>query len=186
MWLWVLGLLIVAALGLGWYWHQQTAAPVPFTGEAPSKRVMPYIDPVLAPLETGVAPFGEDALQELGSELRAERERIGLDGKDIFATAGALVMILEEALADRARHIDRLVRTGAVVAGMPLVTAPAWGENERRHHQLAVAVSWQRNSGVYRDRIEELWARLLQFERGRFRGGSAPAAMLPHEEDPRP
>jgi hypothetical protein len=53
------------------------------------------------------------------------------------------------------------------------------GEAERKHLELAVGVSWQRNSVTYRNRVEELWYRLLRLEQGRFRGGSAPQSMMP-------
>jgi len=44
-----------------------------------------------------------------------------------------------------------------------------------------VAVSWQRNSGTYRNRVEELWYRLLRLEQGRFRPGSAAMPEQPAE-----
>jgi hypothetical protein len=52
-------------------------------------------------------------------------------------------------------------------------------ENERRHFEVAIGISWQRNSGNYRNRVEELWYRLLRLEQGRFRLGSAPPSMMP-------
>jgi hypothetical protein len=52
-------------------------------------------------------------------------------------------------------------------------------ETERRHLELAIAISWQRNSGTYRNRVEELWYRLLRLEQGRFHTGSAPSSMMP-------
>jgi hypothetical protein len=44
---------------------------------------------------------------------------------------------------------------------------------------VAIGISWQRNSGNYRNRVEELWYRLLRLEQGRFRDGSAPQSMMP-------
>ena len=62
--------------------------------------------------------------------------------------------------------------------GKPRTDLP---ETERRRLELAVAVSWQRNSGTYRNRVEELWYRLLRLEQGRFSPGSATMAEQPAE-----
>jgi hypothetical protein len=88
---------------------------------------------------------------------------------------------LQEALEDRARHIERLVKLGSPVEGVAAgqEARPDLPEAERRHLELAVGISWQRNSVTYRNRVEELWYRLLRLEQGRFRLGSAPQSMMP-------
>lgn len=180
-WLFVLGFLIVAALGFAWYLHQERNAPVQLSGDAPSTRIMPFIDPIFAPLETGAGGPGPDTLSPIESGFRAEREKVNLDNQEVYATAATIMQILGEAAADRQRHLERLARIGSPVAGLaadPSARADI-GETERKHLEVAVGVSWQRNSMTYRNRVEELWYRLLRLEQGRFRGGSAPQSMAP-------
>lgn len=174
-WLWVLGLLVMAAIGFGWYLHQDRSAPFQLSGEAPTTLLVPYIDPILAPLETGATGYSAESLSELASRFHSEREKLNLDDKEIFATAITITQILQEALEDRGRHIERLLRLGSAVEGAsidPAEVRVGISEAERKHLELAVAISWQRNSVTYRNRIEELWARLLRMEYGRFRVGS--------------
>jgi hypothetical protein len=180
-WLWVLALLVLAVLAFAWYLQQERSAPYQLSGEAPSSRLLPFIDPILAPLETGATGYSPESLAELQSAFRAEREKVNLDDEEIYATGATIAQILQEALEDRDRHMERLVKLGSPVQGL----APDPGartdlpESERRHLELAVGISWQRNSGTYRNRVEELWYRLLRLEQGRFRGGSAPQSMMP-------
>jgi hypothetical protein len=180
-WLWVLGLLVAAVLGFAWYLHQERSAPTKPSGDAPSTMIMPFIDPVLAPLETGLDGYTSESLSSVESSLRAERAKANLDDQDVYAAAATMVQILGEADADRRRHIDRLLKLGSPVLGMPADPSARTdlGEAERKHLELAVGVSWQRNSVTYRNRVEELWYRLLRLEQGRFRGGSAPQSMIP-------
>lgn len=180
-WLWVLGLLVVAVLGFAWFLHQERSAPYQLPGEAPSARLMPFIDPILAPLETGTTGYSAENLAELQSAFRAEREKLNRDDQEIFTTAATIAQILQEALEDRSRHLERLVKLGSPVQGVapdPQARTDL-SETEHRHLELAVGISWQRNSGTYRNRVEELWYRLLRLEQGRFRTGSAPQAMTP-------
>jgi hypothetical protein len=75
-------------------------------------------------------------------------------------------------LEDRGRHIERLLRLGSAVEGATIAASEVRHdiiETERRHLELAIGISWQRNSITYRNRIEELWARLLRLEYGRFK-----------------
>jgi hypothetical protein len=180
-WLVVLGLLLLAALGFAWFLHQERSEPYHFLGNAPSPQLLPFIDPILAPLETGTTGYSPQSLAELQTAFRAERQNVNLDDQEIYSTAGTIAQILEEALADRDRHMERLVRLGSPVEGI----RPDPGartdlpETERRHLELAISISWQRNSGTYRNRVEELWHRLLRLEQGRFRDGSAPQSMMP-------
>ena len=180
-WLWVIGLLVAAALGFAWYLHQERSAPAKLSGDAPSTMIMPFIDPILAPLETGLDGYTSETLSSVESSLRAERTKANLDDQDVYAVAATMVQILGEAAADRQRHIERLLKLGSPVLGMPADPAARTdiGEVERKHLELAVGVSWQRNSVTYRNRVEELWYRLLRLEQGRFRGGSAPQSMIP-------
>lgn len=180
-WLWVLGLLVIAALGFAWYLHQERSAPIKLSGDAPSTMIMPFIDPILAPLETGLDGYSSETLSSVEASFRAERAKANLDDQDVFAAAATMVQILGEADADRRRHIERLLKLGSPVLGMPAEPAARTdlGEAERKHLELAVGVSWQRNSVTYRNRVEELWYRLLRLEQGRFRGGSAPQSMMP-------
>ncbi|MBE2180004.1 MAG: hypothetical protein IAE97_05995 [Chthoniobacterales bacterium] len=176
-WLWVLGLLVIGALAFAWYLHEQRSAPRTLPGEAPSAALLPCIDPILAPLEPGESGCTPEMLAGLASRFREEREKSGLDDKEIFGTAAVMAEILQEAAQDRTRHIDKLLKIGSPVHGAsPPVATAAGGlsETERRHFEAAVGVSWQRNSGAYRNRIEELWMRLVRLERGRFQ--STPAA----------
>jgi hypothetical protein len=169
-WLVVLGLLVVAAIGFAWSVQQERRAPVQLSGEAPSGRLVPLIDPILAPLETGEAGFSGETLATLEADFEAARDRAALDNKDIYSTAATITRILGEALEDRGRHIERLVRLGSPVRGVPPDPQARTDipEAERRHLELAVGVSWQRNSVTYRNRVEELWYRLQRFESGRF------------------
>jgi hypothetical protein len=180
-WLWVLGLLVIAALGFAWYLHQERSAPIKLSGDAPSTMIMPFIDPILAPLETGLDGYSSETLSSVEASFRAERAKANLDDQDVFAAAATMVQILGEADADRRRHIERLLKLGSPVLGMPAEPAARTdlGEAERKHLELAVGVSWQRNSVTYRNRVEELWYRLLRLEQGRFRGGSAQQSMMP-------
>jgi hypothetical protein len=180
-WLWVLGLLVLAVLGFAWFLQKERSAPYQLSGEAPSGRLLPFIDPILAPLETGATGYRPESLAELQSAFRAERQKVNLDDEEIYATAATIAQILEEALADRDRHMERLVKLGSPVEGVaPDPQARTnLSETERRHLELAVGISWQRNSGTYRNRVEELWYRLLRLEQGRFRGSSAPQSMMP-------
>jgi hypothetical protein len=177
----VLGLLVAAVLGFAWYLHQERSAPTKLSGDAPSTMIMPFIDPVLAPLETGLDGYTSESLSSVESSLRAERAKANLDDQDVYAAAATMVQILGEADADRRRHIDHLLKLGSPVLGMPADPSARTdlGEAERKHLELAVGVSWQRNSVTYRNRVEELWYRLLRLEQGRFRGGSAPQSMMP-------
>jgi hypothetical protein len=185
-WLWVLALLVLAVLGFAWYLQQERSAPYQLSGEAPSSRLLPFIDPILAPLETGATGYSPESLAELQSAFRVEREKVNLDDEEIYATGATIAQILQEALEDRDRHMERLVKLGSPVQGL----APDQGartdlpESERRHLELAVGISWQRNSGTYRNRVEELWYRLLRLEQGRFRTGSAPQSMMPDLPSP--
>ena len=180
-WLVVLGLLIAAVLGFAWYLHQERNGAPQLSGEAPSKRLMPFIDPILAPLETGATGYSAASLADLQKAFREERAKLNRDDQEIHGTAATIVQILEESLADRDRHMQRLANLGSSVIGVsPDPSARNdIGETERKHLELAVGVSWQRNSVTYRNRVEELWYRLLRLEQGRFREGSAPQSMIP-------
>lgn len=180
-WLWVLGLLIAAVLGFAWYLQQERSGAPPLSGAAPSKRLMPFIDPILAPLETGATGYSEASLADLQKAFGEERAKLNRDDQEIQGTAATIAQILEEALADRGRHMQRLANLGASVIGVsPDPSARTdIGETERKHLELAVGVSWQRNSLTYRNRVEELWYRLLRLEQGRFREGSAPQSVVP-------
>ncbi len=180
-WLGVLALLIVAALGFGWYLNAHRSAPYPLAGEAPTALLRPYIDPILAPLETGLTGYSAESLAQLASQFRDGRAKAGDEARTIFNTAGTMADILQEALEDRSRHLERLVGLGAQIEGVSPDPAKApvnLGETERKHLELAVGISWQRNSGAYRDRLEELLSRLQPLEYGRFPGG---AKVAPQE-----
>lgn len=185
-WLWVLALLVAATLGFGIYLHHERTAPRRLAGEAPSSALMPFIDPILAPLETGISGYNAEALADLQNRLRTEGAKVNLDDKDVYSTAATIAQILQEARQDRTRHLERMVKLGASVEGM----APDPGartdisDTERKHLELAIDISWQRNSGAYRNRVEELWYRQLRLEQGRFSGGSAPQSMLPLQSYP--
>ncbi len=182
-WLWVLGLLLVATLGFTWFLQQGRPASRLLQGEAPSTKLAPFIDPILAPLETGVTGYSSESLADLQSEFRLEGEKTGPGDDEVYSKAATMAQILQEALDDRDRHMQRLVKLGVPLAGMvPDRQAPTdIPETERRRLELAVAVSWQRNSGTYRSRVEELWYRLLGLEQGRFRPGSATRPEQPAE-----
>ncbi len=180
-WLWVLGLLVAGTVAFAYFLHERRSAPHQLAGEAPSTLLFPSIDPILAPLETGTTGYSLENLAELQSVFRAESEKANIDDRDIFITAASIAQILQEAAEDRVRHLERLQKLGTNIEGMS-PDPPARtdiDENERKHLQLAVAISWQRNSVTYRNRVEELWYRLLRLEQGRFREGSAPHSMLP-------
>ncbi len=177
----MLVLLVLAALGFAWFLQQERSAPYQLAGEAPSARLLPFIDPILAPLETGATGYSAESLAELQSAFRTEREKVNRDDAEIYNNAATIAQILEEALEDRNRHMERLVKLGSPVQGMSPDSQARTDlpEIERRHLELAVGISWQRNSVTYRNRVEELWHRLLRLERGRFQSGSASASMVP-------
>lgn len=170
-WLWMLGVLVAAVAGFAFFLQQHKAGLTILPGEAPGVRLLPFIDPVLAPLETGTGGYDSDALDLVSKKLGAERAAANREDQEIFSVASTIASILQEAVNDRGRHLQRLVDLGSPVIGMSEGGAPknpATTENERRHLELAVDVSWQRNSGAYRNRVDELMARLQRLERGRF------------------
>lgn len=168
VWLWVLGILIVAAAGFAFYLHNARSAPRMLSGEAPTARLTPFVDPILAPLPAGAAGYDVEALDALASQFRQERENAGRDDAEIYAAAASITGFLREALIDRDRHLQRLEDLG-----------PGHNPAERKHLELAVDVSWQRNSTAHRDSIEQAWTRLRQLEQGRFRteADAAPAGL---------
>lgn len=180
-WLWVLGLLVILTLGFGWYLQQEKSGVNHLIGDPPSARLEPLIDSLLAPLEIGQPVIQAEALEELEKLFRDARETARLDDKDIFATAATLAQILREAAEDRERHSKRLLKLGSPVSGyFPDPSARTdLPEAERKHLELAVSISWQRNSVQYRNRVEELWRRLLRFEQGRFQSSGAPPTLWP-------
>ncbi len=177
VWLWVLGVLIVAAAGFALYLHNERAMAQPLTGEAPTAALLPYVDPILAPLQTGEAGYSAESLDELAARFRAERGKVALDDAEIYATAASVAEFLQQALADRVRHLQRLEHLDSGNAATPAESGavrPVMSRNERQHLELAVDVSWQRNSTAHRNSIERLWARLERLEQGRFRPDPAP------------
>lgn len=181
-WLSMLAVLVLAVGGFAFYLHQQKTARTPLPGEAPSTLLLPFIDPILAPLETGTPGYDSDALNRVVAELQTARGAANRDDSEVYGVAGTIASILQEALQDRSRHLQRLVDLGSPVIGLReggTPKNPEITETQKQHLELAVAVSWQRNSVTYRNRVEELWYRLLRLEQGRFREGSASAAMVP-------
>lgn len=182
-WLWVMGLILLGAAAFTVFLHHEKGSAVVLPGEAPSNQLEIFVDPLLAPLETGAGGYDPARLAAVSGQIAAARAGVGLDDREIYNNAGTLAAILQEAADDRARHLQRLVDLGSPVLGLSDGKAPArtdLAENARRHHELAVAVSWQRNSGTYRNRIDELMARLVRLESGRFRSGP-PAPPPSHE-----
>jgi len=181
-WLWMLGVLVAITAGFAFYLQQQKAGRTPLPGEAPSERLLAFVDPILAPLETGTGGYDPAKLEEVTAQLQKENVAANLDDKEVYTTAATMASILEEAVQDRSRHMQRLVVLGSPVIGLSEGGAPknpSMTDTQKQHLELAVGVSWQRNSGTYRNRVEELWYRLLRLEEGRFQGGSASAAMVP-------
>ena len=187
-WLWMLALLVVAVGGFAFFLQQQKSGRTALPGEAPSTELLPFIDPILAPLETGTAGYVPEDLVRVDADLQSKRDGVNRDDQEVFSVAVTIASILQEALQDRDRHLQRLIELGSPVIGVSEDAAPktpAITEVQRQHLELAVGVSWQRNSGTYRDRVEELWYRLLRLEQGRFAGGSAPQSMMPKpHQDP--
>ena len=181
-WLWMLGLLVVITAGFAFYLQQQKAGRTPLPGEAPSERLLAFVDPILAPLETGTGGYDPAKLDEVTAQIQTDAAGANLDDREVYSTAATMASILQEAAQDRTRHMQRLVDLGSPVIGLSEGGAPknpSMTEAQKQHLELAVGVSWQRNSGTYRNRVEELWYRLLGLEQGRFHGGSASPAMVP-------
>jgi hypothetical protein len=181
-WLWMLGLLVAITAGFAFYLQQQKAARTPLPGEAPSERLLAFVDPILAPLETGTGGYDPAKLDEVTAQIQADAVGANLDDREVYGTAATMASILQEAAQDRARHMQRLVDLGSPVIGLSeggVPKNPSMTDAQKQHLELAVGVSWQRNSGTYRNRVEELWYRLLGLEQGRFQGGSASPAMVP-------
>ena len=74
-WLVVLVLIVLAALGFAWFLQQERSAPYQLPGEAPSAELLSFVDPILAPLETGTTRYSPESLSRLPSSIRAEREK---------------------------------------------------------------------------------------------------------------
>ena len=181
-WLSMLAVLVIAVGGFALYLQHEKSSRTPLPGEAPSTLLLPFIDPFLAPLEMGTPGYEPEALDRVVAGLQSARSSANRDDSEVYSVAGTIASILREALEDRTRHLQRLVDLGSPVIGMSEGGAPknaAMTETQKQHLELAVGVSWQRNSVTYRNRVEELWYRLLRLEQGRFRGGSASAAMVP-------
>lgn len=181
-WLSMLAFLVLAAVGFAFYLQQEKSRHTLLSGDAPSTLLLPFIDTVLAPLETGNIGYDSESLNRVVADLQGAKNNANLDDGEVFAVGGTIASILQESMQDRARHLQRLVDLGSPVIGMSEGSAPKnpdMTETQKQHLELAVGVSWQRNSGTYRNRIEELWYRLLALEQSRFRGGSASAAMVP-------
>ena len=181
-WLWMLGLLVVITAGFAFYLQHQKAGRTPLPGAAPSERLLAFVDPILAPLETGTGGYDPATLDKVAAQLQKDAAATNLDDREVYTTATTMASILQEAVQDRARHMQRLIDLGSPVIGLSEGGAPknpSMTDAQKQHLELAVGVSWQRNSGTYRNRVEELWYRLLRLEQGRFQGGSASAAMAP-------
>jgi len=181
-WLSMLAALVLVAGGFAFYLQHEKSGRTSLPGAAPSTLLLPFVDPILAPLETGNAGCDSEALDRVAAELQAARVEVNRDDGEIYSVAGTMASILKEALEDRLRHLQRLIDLGSPVIGLSEGGAPknpATSEVQRQHLELAIGVSWQRNSVTYRNRVEELWYRLLRLEQGRFREGSASAAMVP-------
>ncbi|MGA0092897.1 MAG: hypothetical protein ACO3J2_01235 [Chthoniobacterales bacterium] len=178
----MLGLLIVATAGFALLLQQQKSGRTTLAGEAPSERLEAFVDPILAPLVTGAEGYFPESLEEATAQFRRSGSAGNLDDGEVYTTAATIAAILLEAAQDRASHLQKLVDLGSPVLGLSDADPQArtdLPETERRHLELAVGISWQRNSGTYRNRVEELWYRLLRLEQGRFRLGSAPQSMMP-------
>ena len=181
-WLSMLAVLVLAVGGFAFYLQHEKGGRTPLPGDAPSTLLLPFIDPILAPLETGTPGYDSDALKRVAAELQSVRESVNRDDSEVYSIAGTIASILQESLDDRTRHLQRLVDLGSPVIGLSDGGAPKnpdMTETQKQHLELAVGISWQRNSVTYRNRVEELWYRLLRLEQGRFREGSAPQSMLP-------
>lgn len=178
----MLGVLVVLTGGFAFYLEGQKLARKPLPGEAPSERLLVFVDPILAPLETGAVGYDTGKLDEAAAQLQKESAAANLDDREVYATAATMASILQEAAQDRARHMQRLLDLGSPVIGLGESGSPknpSMTDVQKQHLELAVGVSWQRNSVTYRNRVEELWYRLLRLEQGRFRGGSASLSMMP-------
>lgn len=178
----MLAVLVLAAGGFAFYLHHEKVSRTPLPGEAPSTLLLPFIDPILAPLETGTPGYDSESLNRTAAELQSAKTAANRDDSEVYSVAGTIASILQEALGDRTRHLQRLVDLGSPVIGLSEGATPKnpdITETQKQHFELAVGVSWQRNSVTYRNRVEELWYRLLRLEQGRFREGSASAAMVP-------
>lgn len=179
-WLWVLGLLVVGAMAFAYYLHSQRSPGRMLPGDPPSSQIAPFADTILAPLETGTAAIDADGLSAMESHFLAQRQEAALDDKDIYGKAATLAGILREALADRERHLERLSRIAE--PGENTTNAP--DKNARQHLELAVSISWQRNSATYRNRADELLAHLTRLEQYRFRPATAPGTESRHPSVP--
>lgn len=167
-WFWVLGLLVAASLGFGFALHLRQNESRPLGGDPPSSSLQPFVDPVLAPLETGMAGCPQGALGDLEQRFQAERARAEVQDQEIYQLASVIALLLADAEADRGKHLERL----ADLEKQPPSELPSY---KRQQFAAAISVSWQRNSVEYRNRLEELWIRLSNVETGRF--GAAPTLM---------
>ncbi len=163
VWLSVLGFLILVTVGFAFYLHNDRSSPRQLPGEAPTARLVPFVDPILAPLQTGGAGYDTETLESVAKQFRKERENAGKDDAEIYSAAATIADFLGEALADRERHLQRL----------EALNAPGSEPNptQLKHLELAVDMSWRRNSTTHRDSIEQIWNRLQRLEQGRFRVG---------------
>lgn len=159
-------------MGFALYLHFEQQAPQLLSGEAPTAQLMPFVDPILAPLQTGGAGYGAETLESLATQFRQEREKASKADAEIYLAASTIADFLREALVDRERHLERLEALNGP-------GAPAANPTQLKHLELAVDVSWRRNSTAHRDSIEQIWVRLQQLEQGRFRteASRVPAAL---------
>lgn len=179
-WLWVLGLLVAGAMAFAYYLHAQRSPGRMLAGDPPSAQIAPFADTVLAPLETGAAAIDDDGLFAMESRFLAQRQEAALDDKDIYGKAATLAGIMREALADRGRHLERLAR----ITSPGQDNANTADKTARQHLELAVSISWQRNSATYRNRADELLAHLMRLEQYRFRPAVASGNEARHPAAP--
>ena len=157
-------------MAFAFYLHVQRGPGRLLSGDAPSSLIVPFVDTVFAPLETGVAAVDGEGLSAMELRFQAMRQEAALDDKDIYGAAATLAGILREAVSDRDRHLERM---NSLSQRQAATERPAMSDPERRHLELAVSISWQRNSTAYRNRVDELLARMARLEQGRFRAGFA-------------
>lgn len=176
LWVGVLVLLVVAALGFGWGMNLRQSSYAPLAGVSPTSTLHPFVDPILAPLETGMAGCPQGALAEVEARFQARRAEVAPENQEVCRLGGVVARLMSDAEADRIKHLERL-------AELEKQSPTELPQYKREQFTSAISTSWRSNSAEYRNRLEELWVRLSALETGKF--GTTPTLLAPESQDQR-
>lgn len=142
--------------------------PPLIVGDPPSVQLAPCFSPILSPLDEGASSCDSGSISRMLLNFQVNRGDATEADKPVYSTAADTASVLREALQDRNRHLEKLAK----------LAAGSIADSKRQHLALAIGVSWQRNAQSYRNRIRELFLRLLSLEKDRFSSDSASASTV--------